>query len=458
MDSSDQLHDRRRALKRIVSTVGVSAVVASGHNGAVMAQSLSSGTMIDRPFDRHPLVQVGVIGIGVRGSELLANMIPLKKVHIAALCDTFPERTRRAAKMLSDAGRPSAQLFDGTEDAWKRMCEELKLDLVVIATPWELHVPMAIGAMRAGAHVATEIPAATTLDGCWALVRESELTLRHCVLLENVCYGEEELLVLNMVKSGLFGTLVHCEGAYIHDLRSQLAEIPPNAGRGAWRRAAHRNREGDLYPTHGLGPIASYLGLNRGDVLDTIVSVSSRQAGLSSFVDRTAPRSAPIRRERFRCGDVTTSLLRTRAGVSIMLQHCVTGPRPYTRHNLVQGTEGTFAGFPPRIYLDKAKRGLHPEWRDLGELAKSHQHDLWKKEGETARALGGHGGIDYIMLFRLIDAMTAGKRPDIDVYDAAAWSCVSPLSAVSIGQGSKAVTVPDFTDGAWSASRKGFLA
>jgi predicted dehydrogenase len=302
-----------------------------------------------------------------------------------------------------------------------------------------------------------EIPASTTLEGCWALVRESERSRRHCILLENVCYGQEELMVLNMVRAGLLGQVVHVEGAYIHDLRAQLAELPPNEGRGAWRRRAHRERIGDLYPTHGLGPLSSYLGINRGDRIESIVSVSSREVGLSSFISNNAQPTAAMRAEKFICGDVTTSMLGTHSGVSIMLQHCVVGPRPYSRHNLVQGTRGAFIGFPARYYLDDPSRLTHPAWRDAMELAPQYEHPLWSKEGDTARALGGHGGMDYIMMFRLIDAMTAGRPPDIDVYDAAVWSAVSPLSAESIRQGAS-VGIPDFTNGAWSRKRAGFLA
>jgi predicted dehydrogenase len=457
MTSDDTVRPRRQAIKRIVSAMGAATGAAQASTKARPAQE-STGAMIDRPFDRRTRVRVGLIGAGVRGIELLANMLPLKSVDVVAVCDVATERARKAAAMVANAGRPTPAQHADADDAWERMLQQSPLDLVVIATPWELHVPMAVGAMRAGAHAAVEIPAATTLDGCWALVTESERARRHCVLLENVCYGQEELLVLGLVRAGVLGEIVHCEGAYIHDLRAQLAEIPPNAGRGAWRRAAHRTRVGDLYPTHGLGPLASYLHLNRGDVLRSLVSVSSREAGLRSFIAGHADKGAAIRNERFRCGDVTTTVLATRLGLSIMLQHSVVGPRPYTRHNLVQGTLGTFAGFPPRIYLDEQRRGPHPEWQGLGELARKFEHPLWSKEGEIARALGGHGGMDYIMMFRLITAITEGRPPDIDVYDAAAWSSVTALSALSIERGGSAVAVPDFTNGAWSTRRRPFLA
>ncbi len=454
-----QSEDKRNTIRRIVfgaasASFGGASATARSNRGDPPPQV--TGSMAKSPFEAHRRVRIGFIGLGVRGVELLANTMPLERADIVALCDSVADRAALAANILMKSGRSAPDVYSGSEDAWERLCK-LNLDLVIIATPWEWHTPMALRAMNSGAHVGVEIPAATKLDDCWKLVRTSERTKRHCMLLENVCYGQEELLVLNMIRAGVFGDIVHCEGASIHDLRAQLAEIPPNGGRGGWRRRAHRERIGDLYPTHGLGPLANYLDINRGDLLASIVSVSSRERGLSSFVARHAKPGAPIREERYRAGDMTTSMLRTRSGVSVMLQHCVTGPRPYTRHNLVQGTLGAFAGFPARIYLDSRTSKGHPEWQPLGDLAKAYEHPLWSKEGETARKLGGHGGMDYIMMYRLLDSMTSGREPDIDVYDAAAWSCVTALSAESIRQKGATLTIPDFTNGQWAAGRTRFL-
>lgn len=452
-------NSRRRAIGRLAGSLAAAGTLTA--SSAVERKSEASqgdgttGSMAGRPFERRSRVRVGVIGCGVRGIELLANTLPIPSVDVIAVCDSIGSRAERAAAIAEKSGRPRPTVIGGSEVAWEKLTER-EPDLVLVATPWDWHVPMALHLMRAGAHVGLEIPASTTLDGCLALVRESERSRRHCILLENVCYGQEELMVLNMVRGGALGKVVHVEGAYIHDLRAQLAELPPNEGRGAWRRRAHRERIGDLYPTHGLGPLASYLGINRGDRIKSIVSVSSREAGLSTFISKNAPPKAAIRAEQFNCGDVTTSMLRTHAGVSIMLQHCVVGPRPYTRHNLVQGTRGCYIGFPPRYYVDDPNSAAHPVWRDAKELERKYEHPLWSKEGDTARALGGHGGMDYIMMFRLIDAITAGRPPDIDVYDAAAWSAVSPLSAESIRLGAS-VPIPDFTNGAWESKRAGFL-
>jgi len=316
---------------------------------------------------------------------------------------------------------------------------------VLVATPWRLHVPMALTVLNAGKHVAVEVPAAVTLDECWALVEASERNHRHCMILENCCYGDEELLVLNMVKAGMFGELLHGEAAYIHDLRESLLTNK------AWRRQAHIDRNGNLYPTHGLGPVALYMGLNRGDRLTSIVSMSSPALGLQKWRAEHFATDDPIQDEVYRCGDINTSIMKTAAGLTIMLQHQVVGPRPYDRLNVIIGTNGAFEGFPPRIYLE-GQEG--PEaYTGLEGYTEKFRHRLWREQGERAVSVGGHDGMDYIMLSRLVDCMRRGVAPDLDVYDAAAWSAPGPLSEASVAQGGAPVEIPDFTRGAWKTPR-----
>ena len=345
-DPSD--NSRRRAIGRLAGSFAAAGALAAASAAEKMVAAspgaASTGSMAGQPFEKRSRVRVGIIGCGVRGIELLANALPIHDVDVVAVCDSIRSRAVRAADITEKSGRSRPASITGSENAWEKLTDR-DLDLVIVATPWDWHVPMALHAMRAGAHVGLEIPASTTLEGCWALVRESERSRRHCVLLENVCYGQDELMVLNMVRAGVLGEIVHVEGAYIHDLRAQLAELPPNEGRGAWRRRAHRKRIGDLYPTHGLGPLASYLGINRGDRIESIVSVSSREAGLSSFIANNAPPAAAIRAEKFICGDVTTSMLGTHSGVSIMLQHCVVGPRPTPGTTLCRGRAAPSSDF-----------------------------------------------------------------------------------------------------------------
>jgi predicted dehydrogenase len=307
---------------------------------------------------------------------------------------------------------------------------------------------MAVFAMEQGKHAATEVPAAGTLADCWRLVDTSERTHRHCVMLENCCYGDSEMMVLNMARQGLFGELTHGEAAYIHDLRDELFS---DAGEGLWRRTEHTERDGNLYPTHGLGPVAQYMGINRGDRFETLVSLSSLERGLSVYRARHVPRDSPKWRERYVCGDINTSVLRTRLGRTVMLQHDTVSPRPYSRHNLLSGTKGTFAGYPDRIFLD----GQSQDWEDADKYREKYRHPLWQKSGEMARKLGGHGGMDFIMAYRLIESIRQGEAPDMDVYDAAAWSAPGPLSVLSVANGGASVEFPDFTRGGWQKADRG---
>ena len=322
---------------------------------------------------------------------------------------------------------------------------QLDLDIVYIATPWNWHVPMAVDVMKNGKHAAVEVPAATTLQECWDLVNTSEATRKHCMILENCCYGSSEMTVLQMVRDGVFGEITHGEGAYLHDLRGILTA---NEGEGLWRRLPHMQRNGNLYPTHGLGPVAHYMDIHRGDRFDYMVSVSSREASLSAYVKEHFPEGDPKRAEKYICGDLNTSIIKTVKGRTILLQHDVVNPRPYSRLNMIQGTKGIFADYPPRIFVDGQK---DEEWQKIDAFKEKYEHPLWKNNEEMARKTGGHGGMDYIMNFRLMDCIKRGLVPDIDVYDAAAWSAPTPLSEASVSQNGAPQKFPDFTRGHWQA-------
>jgi len=318
-----------------------------------------------------------------------------------------------------------------------------------VATPWHWHTPMAVAAMRQGKHVAVEVPAATTIEECWQLVDTSEQTRRHCLMLENCCYGENETLVLNMIRAGLFGDLLYGEAAYIHDLRSELFS---NKGEGLWRRAIHTQRDGNLYPTHGLGPVANYMGINRGDRFDYLVSMSTPARGFAAYRAEHVPAGDPKYQEKYIDGDMNTSLIKTANGLTINLQHDISNPHPYDRLNAIAGTKGVFRDYPPRIYFD-GQPGRE-EYGTLDQYKQQYQHTLWQKQGEIARKLGGHGGMDFIECYRLVQSIRLGQVPDLDVYDAAAWSAPGPLSTQSVAQGSAPVKFPDFTRGRWK-ERKG---
>lgn len=445
---SDSTHDtlsRRDFLGATAAVAAAGLLPATAHTDVVV----SAGRMIGVPFEPRDVARIGLIGVGGRGESLLRDLLAIDGVQITALCDILPARTAHGAQLVRASGQEAAPaLFDGSDRIWEDLVARDDLDIVYIATPWTWHVPMAVGAMRQGKHAAVEVPAATTLDDCWTLVDVSEKTRRHCVMLENCCYGYNEMLVLNLVKAGKLGRLTHGECAYIHDLRELLLS---DEGEGLWRRHPHLQLDGNLYPTHGLGPVANYLGINRGDRFEYLVSMSSQEAGLTEYRDAHLAPNDPKRQERYRTGDMNTSLIKTALGRTVMLQHDVVSPRPYSRINMISGTQGTFADYPARLMLEGQPEG--DQWTGLDGYKAEFESPLWARVGELARKLGGHGGMDFIMNYRMVQCLREGLVPDMDVYDAAAWSAPGPLSVTSVQKGSKPVHVPDFTRGAWRTPR-----
>ena len=339
--------------------------------------------------------------------------------------------------------KTSPALYHSSDHAYEDLVKRDDLDLVLVATPWPWHVPMALAAMKQGKHIAVEVPAARTIEECWQLVNTSESTRRHCIQLENCCYGYNELMVLNMVKAGLFGELTHGACAYNHDLRSVLFS---DNGEGLWRRFEHMKHNGNMYPTHGLGPVAHYMDINHGDRFEYLVSMSSLVASLPAYQKEHLKADDPRQKEIYKCGDLNVSLIRTAKGRVITLEHNTSSPQPYDRINLIAGTKGIFRDYPPRIYLDGSR---NEEFGPIDPFKEKFEHAFWKETGDLARELGGHGGMDFVMAYRLVQAIRNGTAPDIDVYDAAAWSAPGPLSEASVAKGSIPMKFPDFTRGRW---------
>jgi glycosyl hydrolase family 109/GFO/IDH/MocA oxidoreductase family protein len=414
--------------------------------GAGLARSQSAAKSVaDLKFTPREKVRIGVIGTGGRGNSLVDNFSVVPGAQITALCDTVKDKVLATQAKLDRAGKASQPiaLFHSDEHAFEGLLKRDDIDLVVIATPWVWHVPMAVAGMKQGRHVAIEVPAARTMQECWDMVNTSEATQRHCIQLENCCYGYNEMMVLNMVRAGLFGELTHGGAAYNHDLRSILFS---NEGEGLWRRAEHFNRDGNLYPTHGLGPVAHYMDVNRGDRFDTLVSMSSISAGLQSYRKEKLAPNDPRQKETYKEGDFNVSLIRTVKRRVIELEHNVSSPQPYDRINLIAGTKGIFRDYPARVYFDGARS---EEFESLDKYKDKYEPELWKKVGDMAKEIGGHGGMDYVMAYRLVECMKLGLAPDIDVYDAAAWSAPIPLSEASVANGSAPQKFPDFTRGEW---------
>jgi len=399
---------------------------------------------------RLETVRVGVIGLGMRGSGAVNRLLKIEGVQVKALCDIRPDTLKAAQKQVTDAGRPAAAEYTGGPDEWMKLCERDDLDLVYACTPWELHTPNAVHAMLHGKHAAIEVPAAVTLEECWQLVDTSEKTQRHCMMLENCCYDFLELATLNMVRQGVFGELVHGEGAYIHDLRG--LKFAENGYYDMWRLKHSMHRDGNLYPTHGLGPIAQCMDINRGDKFDFLTSISSNQFGLSLFAKEKYGPNSPQALQEYKLGDMNTTLIKTARGRSVMVQHDTTSPRPYSRIHLLSGTKACLRKWPEaHMAVEPNAHGWLSD-EDFAEMQKKYQHPLVDKIGELARKVGGHGGMDFMMDWRLIACLRNGEPLDQDVYDAAAWSAVGPLSEASVAGNGAGVVFPDFTRGAWETA------
>lgn len=431
----------RRDLLRAASLASAGMAVSQA-----APQSAGGKSVSGMAFAAKDTVGLGLIGVGGRGSSLLGEFSAIPNVQVNALCDVVPEKCQRAQARLERAGKKPPALYTSGETAFEQLVQRDDLDIVLVATPWIWHTRMAVAAMKAGKHVAVEVPAARTIAECWELVNTSEATRRHCIQLENCCYDYNEMLVLNMVRAGLFGDLTHGAGAYNHDLRSILYS---NEGEGLWRRFEHLNRNGNLYPTHGLGPVANYMDVNHGDRFDYLVSMSSPSLSLQAYRKEHVPADDPRQKEVYQEGDFNVSLIRTVKGRVIELEHNVSSPQPYDRINLIAGTKGIFRDYPPRIYFDGSKK---EEFESIDAYKEKWEHPYWKKIGQLAREMGGHGGMDFVMAYRLAQCLREGTPPDIDVYDAASWSAPGPLSEESVAKGSMPVKFPDFTRGRWQTA------
>jgi hypothetical protein len=397
------------------------------------------------------VVRIGIVGLGMRGSGAVERLSYIDGVEITALCDKYPDRVSKAQKTLEKTGRPKAKEYSG-EEGWKALCESNEVDLVYTPTPWHLHAPVAIRAMKNGKHAATEVNVGKTIDECWEVVETSEKTKKHCMMLENCCYDFFELLTLNMARQGMFGELVHAEGAYIHDLSKDYL-FNKNAYADMWRLKENIGKNGNLYPTHGLGPIAQCMNINRGDKFDHLVSVSTNDFTLNNLAKEMASKDYFFNEyvdQPYR-GNMNTTIIRTNKGKSIMLQHDVSTLRPYSRIHIVSGTKGVAQKYPGPERIAFGHSWIKPE--ELKSLYEKYAPPIVKHIGDIAKEVGGHGGMDFIMDWRLIDCLRNGLPLDQDVYDAAAWSSVFHLSQLSVNKRSKTMDVPDFTRGSWKTNK-----
>lgn len=450
--------NRRDFLRNTIIGTGMIATGLTGQAANLTSASTISGTekkrsqrfnMSGYAAPKIDKVRIGFVGLGMRGPGAVERMSYIDGVEIVALCDQYDDRVEKMQKFLEKQGLPRAKSYSGSKDAWKQMCENPDIDLIYITTPWSLHTPIAVYAMEHDKHAATEVPAAITIDECWQLVETSERTRKHCMMLENCCYDFFELLTLNMARQGFFGEIIHGEGAYIHNLLG--LNFDKNGYAEMWRLKENQHRNGNLYPTHGLGPICQIMDINRGDQMDYLVSMSSndfQMAAQAKELAATDPFFTEFTTDHYR-GNMNTTTVRTHKGRTIMIQHDVTSPRVYSRLHTVSGTKGMASKYPdPRVAT--SHEWFKPE--EMKELEDKYTPEIVKKIGEMAKKVGGHGGMDFMMDWRLIDCLRNGLPLDENVYDAALWSCIAPLSEYSVANRSKSVDVPDFTNGAWKTN------
>ena len=395
-------------------------------------------------------VRVGFIGLGMRGPGAVARWTHIPGTKIVALCDLLPERVEKSQEILKNAGLPEAASYSGSEEAWKQLCERDDIDLVYIATDWKHHAAMGVYAMEHGKHVAIEVPAAMNVAECWQLVDTAEKTRRHCIMLENCCYDPFALTTLEMARQGVLGEIMHVEGAYIHDLRSMyFAEESEGGYHNHWGKRYSIEHTGNPYPTHGLGPACQILDIHRNDRMEYLVSMSTHQAGMSEYARKRFGENSPEARQKYKLGDVNTTLIHTAKGKTIMLQYNVSTPRPYSRLQTVCGTLGFAQKYPvPCIALDS--HGDTPlEGEALEQVLTLYKHPFSATIGEEAHRKGLPNEMNYVMDYRLIYCLRNGLPLDMDVYDAAEWSCITELSEKSVLNGSIPVEIPDFTRGVW---------
>jgi predicted dehydrogenase len=385
-------------------------------------------------------VRVAVVGVSGRGRGLLGLLLGMPDVEVIGVSDLYEDRLARAKQdVIEKRGNTPMASTD-----FRRLLEMKELDAVITPSSWTSHADVCIASMDAGKYAATEVGGATSIEQCWELVRTSERTKKPCMLLENCCYGREELTIFNMVKQGLFGELVHAEGGYQHDLRDEICNGRENRH---YRLANYSNRNGEVYPTHELGPIAKCLNINRGNRMLTLTATASKARGLHEWIKNHRGEEYDLFNRQFTMGDVVTTVIKCAHGETITLTHDTSLPRPYSRGNRIEGTKGIWMEDKYAVYLE----GVSPKadvWDSLNNYYEKYEHPLWKWY-RTEGVKGGHGGMDYLVLRAYVEAVKAGTQTPIDVYDTAAWMAVTCLSEDSVAMGSMPVAIPDFTNGKW---------
>jgi len=459
------MSSNRRDFLRKASMAGAGLAIApilTNAKPVTPSPVLGAQYMGDFRAQKLKTVRCAFIGVGARGSGHASQIAEIEGTEVIAISDLYEDLAKKSADNCLKKGgggrHKDITLYHGGENDWKKMLQTEKPDAVFIATPWKLHAPMVIEAMKQGAHAFVEVPLAISIKEMWEIIDTSEKTQKHCMMMENVNYGREELIYLNMCRQGVIGEILHGEAAYIHELRGQMNSV--ERGTGSWRTYHYAKRDGNLYPTHGLGPVAQYMNLARTeDNFKRINSFSSPGKGRNLYAKKNFPADHKWNQLDFKGGDMNTSIVKTMLGRTIMVQWDETSPRPYSRHNLIQGTSGTLAGFPTRIALEGGIEGgpkNHHQWAEgdqLQAIFEKYEHPLYKRLGALAKKMGGHGGMDFIMRYRIIECLREGLPLDQNLYEGCYWSAVGVLSEASVAQDGAPQEFPDFTRGAWKTTK-----
>ena len=378
-------------------------------------------------------VRIGFVGLGVRAKRAVHRMMHIEGCCITALCDLVKENIDEAVAIIAKQNGKTPAIFNG-ENGWKQLCETEDVDLVYICTDWASHADIAVYAMQCGKHVATEVPAATTISDCWRLVDTAEATQRHCIMLENCCYDEFELCSINMAQQGVLGDIIHAEGSYLHDLRERITSNDYGERKWSnWQIEFMNSHNGNPYPTHGLGPIALAMNIHRGDRMKSIVSVSSMRTGDKDGLN----------------GTMNSSLITTEKGKTILVQHCISLPRPYSRSFLLSGTEGFAQKYPIPMFAFAPDSENAITGEECENITKKYVHPFVAEYKERGTELCGRRWIDYAMDCRLIHCLRNGLPLDMNVYDAVLWSSLVELTDTSASNGGAPIEIPDFTRGRW---------
>lgn len=397
-------------------------------------------------------INLGLIGVGLRGTGHLNNLLKRNDVEIKAICDIDLERIQICQTKIQDAGRKQVEAYTENETAYKKLLARDDLDGVVISTPWLWHFPMTIDAMKNGIIPAVEVSGAASVKECWDLVNTYETTGTSMMFLENVCYRRDVMAVLNMIRLGLFGEIIHCHCGYQHDLRA--VKFSPGVEFGekgkheaVWRTQHSVKRNGDLYPTHGVGPIATYLNINRGNRFISLTSSATKSRGLHNYVIEKGGEDHPNAQIKFKLGDVVTTVITCANGETILVMHDTNLPRPYSLGFRVQGTKGLWMNDGNQIYIEGRSPQPH-QWESFDPYLIEFDHPLWKRYSQDAEG-AGHGGMDFFVLNAFVESLKRQVPPPLDVYDTAAWRVITPLSEQSIAEGGEPQAFPDFTSGNW---------